>query len=181
MRLIATATDGVAARTLIQTARPQVAVIDAQLDRYDGREIVRLVRSQGLTTRVLVLSDRGPSEMLSPHRTAGAHGLVSKRAPVEAVRDAIEQCAHGAVPAGSHLSPDIRRATDPKPGGFALTHRELEILVHIAEGESAPAIAHTLYISVGTVKSHLQNLYAKLGVRDRAAAVAIGMRAGLIE
>jgi two-component system nitrate/nitrite response regulator NarL len=77
------------------------------------------------------------------------------------------------------LSPETLRA--PAADRFALTARELEILIHIAEGESAPAIARALYISLGTVKTHLQNLYAKLGVSDRAAAVAVAMRAGVIE
>ena len=174
LTLVATATDGAAATALIQTERPRVAVIDAQLDRYDGREVVRLVGSQGLSTRILVLSDHHPGEVLSPRRTAGAQGYVSKRAPVETVRDAIEQLARGhALP--RELSPDVLRADR-----FVLTDRELEILAHISEGASAPDIAQVLYISVGTVKSHLQNLYAKLGVRDRAAAVAVAMRAGLI-
>jgi two-component system nitrate/nitrite response regulator NarL len=79
----------------------------------------------------------------------------------------------------SGLASEIRaRARDPDPG---LTARELDVLRLIAEGRSAPAVGRALHLSTGTVKSHLTSVYEKLGVNDRAAAVAEGMRRGVLE
>jgi two-component system nitrate/nitrite response regulator NarL len=79
----------------------------------------------------------------------------------------------------AELAGEIRaRTVRERPG---LSPRELEILRHIAEGRSAPEIARRIHLSPATVKSHLQSLYEKLGVSDRAAAVAEAMRRGLLE
>ena len=99
------------------------------------------------------------------------------------IADAVLACARGdnVVPPeiASGLVSEIRlRATNDAP---ALTERERQVLKSIAAGKSLPQIASELYLGVTTVKTHVQHLYEKLGVSDRAAAVAEGMRRGLIE
>jgi two-component system nitrate/nitrite response regulator NarL len=113
----------------------------------------------------------------------GAAGFIPKEARREQIVDAVLACARGenVVPPelASGLVSEIRlRASNDAP---ALTDREREILKLIAGGRSLPEIAGQLYLGVTTVKTHVQHLYEKLGVSDRAAAVAEAMRRGLIE
>jgi two-component system, NarL family, nitrate/nitrite response regulator NarL len=113
----------------------------------------------------------------------GAAGFVSKEARREQIVDAVLACARGenVVPPdiAAGLVSEIRlRKQDDRP---ALTQREQEILKLIAAGKSLPEIAKELFLGLTTVKTHVQHLYDKLGVSDRAAAVASAMRRGLIE
>jgi two-component system nitrate/nitrite response regulator NarL len=113
----------------------------------------------------------------------GAAGFVSKEARREEIVDAVLACARGenVVPTdiAAGLVSEIRlRKQDERP---VLTQREQEILRLIAAGKSLPEIAKELYLGLTTVKTHVQHLYEKLGVSDRAAAVASAMRRGLIE
>ena len=114
----------------------------------------------------------------------GAKGYLSKSAARQEICDAIVTVARGgtalAAEAQEGLAQMIQereRAADQPP----LTEREQQVLTMIADGLSAPQIAEQLHLSTTTVKSHLHTLYEKLGVSDRAAAVAEGMRRGLVE
>jgi two-component system nitrate/nitrite response regulator NarL len=113
----------------------------------------------------------------------GAAGFISKESRREQIADAVLACARGEtivppeVAAGLVSEIRLRKQTDVP----VLTPREQEILHLIAAGKSLPEIAKELYLGVTTVKTHVQHLYEKLGVSDRAAAVATAMRRGLLE
>ena len=182
LQLIATETDGAGAMASIEAGRPDVAVIDARLDGADGRDIARMVRAEQLDTRVLLLSEHHTGELILQYLTAGAHGFLSKRDSPEAVREAILQVARGDSVLPDHLGPEVARVLTQRGelDDFAPSARELEVLGHISQGETAAVIAQLLGVSTPTVKSHIQNLYTKLGVNDRGAAVAVGLRRGII-
>jgi two-component system nitrate/nitrite response regulator NarL len=113
----------------------------------------------------------------------GAVGFLSKEASSEAVCDAITAAARGETV----LSPEVQSGIADEirlrsaPERLSLSARESEVLALIAEGLSAPDIGKRLHLSPATVKGHLQSLYEKLGVSERAAAVAEAMRRGLLE
>jgi two-component system nitrate/nitrite response regulator NarL len=177
--LVAQAADGREALAAIRTHEPDVAVIDLRMPGLSGLDVIG--RSP---VPVLVLSAAVDSALVYAAVAAGAAGYLSKAAGRDAICDAI-----AAVGRGEHvLDPSLqsglfgeihaRELDGERP---LLSDREREILDRIAAGKTAPAIAHELYLSTATVKTHLAHLYEKLGVGDRAAAVAEAMRRGLLE
>ena len=183
IEILAEAGDGRAALAEIQEHRPDVALLDYKLPELDGVAITNAVVRDGLPTRVLIVSAFTDSGVVYKALETGAAGFVSKEARREQIADAVLACARGenVVPpdVAAGLVSEIRlRRHDDTP---ALTPREREILRLIAAGKSLPEIASELYLGLTTVKTHAQHLYDKLGVSDRAAAVAVAMRRGLIE
>jgi len=172
--------DGLAA---IAEHRPQVAVVDYQMPDLDGIAVTQAVVRDGLPTRVLLLSAITDSPVVFRALEVGASGYLSKDARRAEIVDAVLSVAQGrtVVPpelAGS-LAQEIRMRA--QPAGPVLSERELQVLKGFARGLSIPQLAKELFIGASTVKTHTQRLYEKLGVSDRAAAVAEGMRRGLLE
>ena len=150
------------------------------LDRWPSDAVVR----DGLKTRVLVLSAFTEPRLVYEAMAAGAAGYFSKDADRDAVLDAIAAVARGE----SRVEPGLQSGLFDELHGRAqvgerplLTPRELEIVRLMADGLSAPAIGKRLFLAAATVKSHQARVYEKLGVSDRAAAVAEAMRRGLLE
>jgi len=183
LELVAKVASGREALKTIQDAPPDVAVLDMKMPELGGMEVVDAVSRDELPTRVVLLSAFLDSALAYRALGAGAAGYLSKDSTGERICDAIVAVAQGEtvldpeIQAG--LAREIRmRAEDERP---ALTAREREILRLTADGRSAPQIAEELYLSPTTVRTHLQHLYEKLGVSDRAAAVAEAMRQRLLE
>ena len=175
--------DGRAALAAIAEHRPDVALLDYKLPELNGIDIVRAVVRDGLPTRVLMLSAHDESSVVYDALQAGASGYLLKEATREQIVDAVFAVARGESvlpPEGAGgLVGEIRlRSPADTP---ALTEREREILRLIANGKSFSEIGKELFIGVTTVKTHTQHVYEKLGVSDRAAAVAEAMRRRLIE
>jgi two-component system nitrate/nitrite response regulator NarL len=183
VEVVAEAGDGTAALAAIEEHVPDVALLDYKLPGLDGVRVTHAVIRDRLPTRVLLLSAFTESGVVYKALEEGAAGFIPKEARREQIVDAVLACARGenVVPPelASGLVSEIRlRASNDAP---ALTDREREILKLIASGRSLPEIAGQLYLGVTTVKTHVQHLYEKLSVSDRAAAVAEAMRRGLIE
>ncbi len=183
LELLAKVASGREALSTIRGTTPEVAVLDMKMPELDGMEVVDAVTRDELPTRVLLLSAFVDSALAYRALGAGAAGYLSKDSTGEHICEAILAVARGEtvldpeVQAG--VAREIRmRAEDERP---ALTPREREILRLTADGCSAPQIAEQLYLSPTTVRTHLQHLYEKLGVSDRAAAVAEAMRQRLLE
>jgi two-component system, NarL family, nitrate/nitrite response regulator NarL len=183
LELIGQAVDGRQALADLKVLDADVAVIDMRIPGLSGLDILAAAHRDGMRTRILILSAHLDSKLVYGAVAAGAAGYVSKEADRDAILDAVAAVARGevvldpGVQAG--LADEIRRReVVERP---ALTAREREVLVLTADGLTAPEIATRLQLGVATVRSHLQNLYEKLGVSDRAAAVAAAMRGGLLE
>jgi two-component system nitrate/nitrite response regulator NarL len=167
----------------IREHSPDVALIDYKLPDLDGVSVVHAVTRDGLQTRVLLLSAFTDSGLVYEALQTGASGYLPKEAKREQIVDAVLACSRGETVLPTELTAGlvseirVRRASDTP----VLTDREREILGLIAAGKSLPEIAKELYLGVTTVKTHVQHLYEKLGVSDRAAAVAEAMRRRLIE
>jgi two-component system, NarL family, nitrate/nitrite response regulator NarL len=183
IEVVAEAEDGRAALAAIQEHEPDVALLDYKLPGLDGVAVTHAVVRDGLPTRVVLLSAFTDSGLVYQALQTGAAGYLPKEARREEIVDGVLACARGETVLPSELAAglvsEIRlRAVNEAP---ALTEREAQILRLIAAGKSLPEIAKELFLGVTTVKTHVQHLYEKLGVSDRAAAVAEAMRRGLIE
>lgn len=184
LELVGEAGDGRAALELIRSLAPDVAVLDMRMPGLRALDAVEALERDGAHTRVLVLSAAVESSLVYAAVAAGAAGYWSKDAERDAICDAIAAIARGervldpSLQSGVFSEIHAREVDTRRP---VLTAREHEILVLVAEGKTAPAIGNELFLSTATVKSHLAHLYDKLGVSDRAAAVAEAMRRGLLE
>jgi two-component system nitrate/nitrite response regulator NarL len=155
---------------VIAAERPDVALVDYQMPDLDGLDVVHAAVRDGLPTRVLILSAITDSAIVFRALEEGAAGYLSKDSRRSQIVDA--------VLAGA-LAGEIRLRA--RPAAPVLSERESQVLHAFARGLSIPQTAAELFIGASTVKTHTQRLYEKLGVSDRAAAVAEAMRRGLLE
>jgi two-component system, NarL family, nitrate/nitrite response regulator NarL len=183
LELVATCRNGQEALNRIHEDPPDVAVLDLRMPRLTAQGVLaELAQAGSPPCSVLVLSVHAEGDAVHECLSLGASGYIAKDADRSEICDAIRGVAEGRTV----LSPDAMSSmatelqTRRTAGQGLLTGREGEILRSLATGASAPEIATQLHLSPATVKTHLHNLYAKLGVSDRAAAVAEGMRRGLI-
>lgn len=183
LELIAVCEDGRDALERISTEEPEVAIVDVRMPGLDGLKIVAAVQREDLTTKVILLTGYEDSTAAYKALAAGAAGYVSKTSDTLELCDSIVAAARGETviapqfAAGIASEIQLREAND-RP---ALTERESEVLRLLAEGRTAQRIGDELHLSEATIKTHLHNLYEKLDVSDRAAAVARAMRWGLLE
>jgi len=173
------AADGAEALRLAQTLRPDVILMDLRMPGTDGVTAIRELASRGIPARVLVLTTYDTDSYVLPAIEAGATGYLLKDAPRDELLRAVRAAAHGeAVLAPSVVARLMNRLRAPAAG--PLSQRELEVLELVAAGSTNRDAAARLFISEATVKSHLLNIYAKLCVSDRAAAVAEAFNRGLL-
>jgi two-component system, NarL family, nitrate/nitrite response regulator NarL len=184
LELVAAAGDGREALARIRELQPDVAVLDLRLPELDGLQVLNALIRDGLPTRVLLLSAFGEAEVVYRAVQAGAAGYFRKEADRDAILNGITAVAGGRTAIEPELQGGVfdqirLRGTDgDRP---ILTAREREVLALMAEGLSGPQIAERMIVALPTVKTHQARLYEKLGVSDRAAAVAAAMRRGLLE
>lgn len=182
LELVGEAGDGREALERIRELAPDVAVIDIRMPGLDGFGLLQAVSREDIATRILFLSALNDSESVYEALGGGVAGFLSKDAGAREICEAVSAIARGEVV----LSPDTQAALAEAVRGRArepglLSERELEVLGLTAQGLSAREIGHSLHLGATTVKTHLQHVYEKLGVSDRAAAVAEGMRRGLLQ
>ncbi|MEV4638914.1 response regulator transcription factor [Actinoplanes sp. NPDC049548] len=173
------AADGREALAVARAADPDVVLMDLRMPGMDGVTAIRKLREQGCAARVLVLTTYDTDSDVLPAIKAGATGYLLKDTPREELFRAVLAADRGE----SVLSPAVAGrliGNLRSPGQEPLSARELEVLGLIARGCTNREAASRLFISEATVKTHLLHAYAKLGVRDRAAAVAAAFERGLL-
>jgi len=180
IEVVGTASDGEEAVQLVERLRPEVALMDIRMPRCDGVEATRRLRERGSPTQVIVLTTYADDRSLIEALRAGARGFLTKDSGAEEIERAIAAVVRGEAvidPAVQHHLVEAVAAKPELPHG--LTPREAEVLALIAQGLSNGEIASKLFVSEATVKSHVNHLFAKTGVRDRAQAVTYAYRHGL--
>lgn len=183
IEVVGEAEDGRSGLEVIAAERPDVAVVDYQMPDMDGLQLVSGVVRDALPTRVLMLSAIVDSSIVYAAIEAGAAGYLSKDSRRQEIVDAVLAVSRGRTVLPSELAAGLvgqirMRADSSRP---VLSPRELEVLRGFAEGLSIPELGRQMFLGSSTVKTHTQRLYQKLGVSDRAAAVAEGMRQGLLD
>jgi len=183
LELVGEVADGRAALDAIVALRPDVAVLDLPLPTLDGDRVLRAVTRDGLPTRILFLCAGASPDRAYRALEDGAAGLLTKHASAEQLCEAIRAAARGEIVLSSEVMSGVAHEIRLRAGAgrVRLTEREQAILRQIADGRSLPAIARALHLAPATVKTHVAHVYEKLGVGERAAAVAEGMRRGLLE
>ena len=148
-----------------------------------GVEVLKTLDREGLEVRVVFVSAYYDSDVVYGALGSGASGYLSKDSTGDEICDALVAAAQGRTTLGTDVQAAVAEEIRRRSGDHArlLTPREDEILRMTADGMSAPEIARELHLGATTVKTHLQRAYEKLGVSDRAAAVAEAMRRGLLD
>lgn len=189
MEVVADAADGIEGVAETLRTRPDVVLMDVRMPKMDGIDATRrIVESEGVAARVLILTTYDLDEYVFRGLRAGASGFLLKDvAPEELVR-AIRLVAEGE----SLLSPSVTRRlieefvrtpdrTAPAPAELeTLTEREREVLALIAHGLTNQEIGERLFLSMATVKTHVNRVFGKLGVHDRAQAVVLAYETGVV-
>jgi two-component system nitrate/nitrite response regulator NarL len=183
LELVGGSSDGREALEQIAELAPDVAVLDVRMPGVGGLDVLGALERDGVGTRVLLLSAFVESEIVYAALAAGAAGYLSKASSRERICDAIAAIARGETVLADEVQAGVASAIRLRERGSrpVLSPREREILALIAAGEGSPEIGRRLHLSPSTVKTHMAHLYEKLGVSDRAAAVAVGMRLGLVD
>jgi DNA-binding NarL/FixJ family response regulator len=185
LEVVAAAADGDEAIQLAMRYRPDVVLMDLRMPRCDGVTATRRILQESPAIRVIVLNTYADDESVFGALEAGARGYLTKDATAAEIQHAIRTVFAGEA----LLDPSVQRrllerglaATAPALPAYpdGLTHREVEVLREIAAGRSNREIAARLSISEATVKTHVNNIFSKASLRDRAQAVVYAIRHGL--
>ena len=190
LEVVAEAADGAEAEAAVRAHRPDVVVMDVRMPHVDGIEATRAIVGSGAPTAVLVLTTFGEEEVVFGALRAGAAGFLLKDSPPDDLMGAIRAVNDG----GSLVDPALTRAlierwsaleeaaARPRPTGppLEITPREREVLVGLAKGWSNRELAANLFLSEGTVKTHVSSLLSKLGLRSRVQAVILAYESGVV-
>jgi DNA-binding NarL/FixJ family response regulator len=189
LEVVGSAGDGDEAVRMVAEHRPDVVLMDLRMPRVDGVQATRRIKADHPAVQIVVLTTYSDDESVFAALQAGARGYLTKDAGADEIARAINAVCDG----DAQLAPSVqrrlvdalatggpsRRRRQDLPDG--LTQREAEVLALIAGGRSNAEIARELFISEATVKTHINNLFAKAGLRDRAQAVTYAYRKGLAE
>jgi DNA-binding NarL/FixJ family response regulator len=189
VELVGTAQDGSEAIALTAEHEPDIVLMDLRMPNVDGVEATRHIRQHHPSTQVIVLTTFSDDDSIFAALQAGARGYLTKDAGPDEIANAIQRVARGEAMLDPAVQARLLENLDhtrlrPRPVGPCelpdnLTAREAEVLGLIAAGLSNAEIAERLYLSEATVKTHINRLFAKTGVRDRAQAVTYAYRNGL--
>jgi DNA-binding NarL/FixJ family response regulator len=183
IEVVGEASDGAEVLTATEALDPDVILLDLKMPGVDGQAALGELRARRVRSRVLVLTSMTERAHVLPAVRNGAAGYLYKDVDPQALVQAIRAVHDGHV----LLAPEAAEAMlqpgshDPGPSLTALTEREREVLVRIASGLSNREIARALVVSEKTVKTHVSNLFTKLGVQDRTQAALYAVRHGLAD
>jgi DNA-binding NarL/FixJ family response regulator len=168
----------------VRDAHPDVVFMDVRMPGMNGIEATKAIRTVSPDTRVILLTVDESRASISEAIQAGVSGYLLKDTSAEELVNA----ARLAVEGKAVIHPQLTRAfieevqlAEKQPAGAALSKREKEILQKVAYGATTKEVARELGISPHTVKTHLERIFEKLGANDRAQAVAIAIRSGIVE
>ena len=182
LQLVGEARDGEEALRLCEEVCPDVVLMDVLMPRMGGAEATRIIREQYPTVQVIALTSFQEHDLVREIMGAGAISYLLKSVTVDELAEAI-RAAHGGR---ATLAPEAVQALvqaasrEPEPGGD-LTPREREVLSLVVEGLSNPQIAERLTVSRSTAKAHVSNILSKLGVANRAGAIAVAIQHKLVD
>jgi len=177
MKLIAEASNGQEAVALYRSHRPDITIMDLQMPEMDGTEAILHIQNEFPDARIVVLTTYNGDTQVLKALKAGARAYILKRHVHKELLETIR-----AVHAGhKRIPPDIAAQLAEHAADDALSPREIDVLRLIGTGNSNKLIADQLSITEATVKSHVASILSKLGANDRAHAVTIGLRRGIIE
>jgi two-component system NarL family response regulator len=177
MMVVGEARNGREAVDLWKQHRPDVTMLDLRMPELDGVGVIKQIRADDENTRIIVLTTYDGDEDIYRAIQAGAKGYLLKDVPREALIDCIRRVHAGETCVPVHLANRLAKRVSDK----SVSEREIDVLKLMAQGKSNKEIGSALFISAGTVKSHVKSIFAKLNVNSRAEAVANAAHSGLIQ
>jgi DNA-binding NarL/FixJ family response regulator len=177
MTVVAEASNGREAVDLWKEHHPDVALLDLRMPELDGVGAIKEIREVDPNAHILVLTTFDGDEDIYRAIKAGAKGYLLKDTAREALMDSIRRVHSGET----CIPPTLAAKLADRVSGEALSAREIEVLQRIAAGKSNKEIGAELFISEGTVKTHVKSIFGKLDVVSRTEAVATATRRGLIQ
>ena len=164
---------------LARTLKPSVVVTDVRMPDGTGLDLTKALRETDQEVGIVVLTMYAGDEQLFGALEAGASAFVSKDSPSD---DVIAAARHASVSPRSFAAADLASAMQRRlaPSGPQLSQRESEVLKLLAEGLGVSGIARKLFVSESTAKTHISKIYEKLGAANRAQAIMIAVRSGLL-
>jgi two-component system NarL family response regulator len=177
LKVIGEANDGAEVLALIKQNRPDIALLDLRMPQMNGLQVLMALSELKLETKVIVMTTFENEEDIQGSMKAGARAYLLKDCPQQILVDAIRRVHRGEV----YLPPQIAQKLVDRMQKPQLSPRELEVLKAVAAGKSNKEIGVQLFISEGTVKTHVESLLDKLGVATRTSAVQAAVRRGLVQ
>ena len=177
LKVIGEANDGAEALALIKQHRPDIALLDLRMPQMNGLQVLMALNELKLGTKVIVMTTFENEEDIQGSMKAGARAYLLKDCPQQILVDAIRRVYRGEV----YLPAQIAQKLVDRMQKPQLSPRELEVLKAVAAGKSNKEIGVQLFISEGTVKTHVESLLNKLGVATRTCAVQAAVRRGLVQ
>jgi DNA-binding NarL/FixJ family response regulator len=190
IEVVAVAEDGEQAVAAVLAHSPDVALLDLRMPRVDGVEATRRITEAAPGVQIVVLTTYADDASVMAALRAGARGYLTKDASSEEIQRAIRDAACGRTRLDHAVQERLvelvtaQPAPPPSPAigpmGTTLTDRETQVLRLMADSVANRDIAARLFVTEATVKTHVNNIFGKLGVGDRAAAVAWAFRSGIV-
>ncbi|KGJ96442.1 response regulator transcription factor [Colwellia psychrerythraea] len=180
INIIWQAEDGEQAQLKLNEQQPDVLLLDIRMPKLSGIELVKILRSQGNTLPILMLTTFDDSELFMQSLQAGANGFLLKDVSLEKLVNAVKTLAKGGFVAEPVVMKQINKDFDVSPVLEKLSEKERQILKLMAGGFSNKEIAASIFLADGTVKNHVSNILAKLNTRDRTRAVITALNEGII-
>ena len=177
LKLVAEASNGKEAIEAFRGHQPDITLMDLQMPRLDGFQAIEAICNEFPAARIIVLTTYTGDTQVVRALKAGARAFVLKGHVLDELLDTIRAVHTGK----KRIPPDVAAELADHATDDALTEREIDVLRLIAAGNGNKQIADELSISEATVKSRVTNILSKLGANDRAHAVTIGLKRGIIE
>ncbi|WP_416675209.1 response regulator [Egbenema bharatensis] len=183
IQVIGQATNGYAACDRALQLRPDLVIMDIGLPELDGIAATKEIKSKLPEVRVMMLTSHTAEHEMVAALSSGADAYCVKGTSLERLMLAIQCVQEGAIYLDPRIGRQILKSLNPRLPSepiAPLSQRELEVLKLLVEGKSNPEIAAALYLSVGTVKTHIRSIMNKLAVDDRVQAAVVALRSGLV-
>jgi len=180
INIIWQAEDGEQAQLKISEQQPDVLLLDIRMPKLSGIELVKILRSQGNSLPILMLTTFDDSELFMQSLQAGANGFLLKDVSLEKLVNAVKTLAEGGFVAEPVVMKQVNKGFDTSPVLDKLSEKESQVLKLMAGGFSNKEIAASIFLAEGTVKNHVSNILAKLNTRDRTRAVLTALNEGII-
>ncbi|MGC1546977.1 MAG: response regulator transcription factor [Rhodanobacter sp.] len=177
MQVVGEAVDGLDAIEKFRQLNPDVTLLDLQMPKRDGLQVISDIRSSNPDSVIVVFTVYPGDARISRALALGATSYLLKSAN----RDEILAAVRGAISGNYVMGAEVSRELMNHRRDLDLTQREICVLKHVKTGMSNRAIAEALFVSEDTIKSHLKSIFLKLGVADRTHAVTIAVRRGFID
>lgn len=186
--VVAEASDGTQVMSAVETFRPDIILLDLSMPKLDGIGTLNLLKEQNIKTPTIILTTFDDHQFILQGLQAGAKGYLLKDVSLETLVDSIKTVASGQLLVQPAITERLLSGLNQIKTDFnapeqiePLTKKELEVLGMMASGCSNKEISLALHKSEGTIKNHVSNLLAKLGVRDRTRAVLLAIEKGLLK